>query len=226
MTLYFFSSLNFALSVFMAKDKEPKRLCRCGCGNMISARAERRHRDGQVSGRIAAAQKSQTKSSIALGHLTQSIKSKSTSTSTSANIASSSRHVNDGIEQNFIRLPSPMDVSSDDTPILPDVEPDVQPDVLVTEETATAVPNGSVDNARAFVWTKWRAQRRKATVSDEEDNEDLTFHEDSDSEDELVGPVLPEDDEDSVDDSQSVDDRIEAEWEKEWAEMGLFYILH
>ena len=40
------------------KVKEPKRLCRCGCGKILSARAERRHRDGQLPPRLAAIQSS------------------------------------------------------------------------------------------------------------------------------------------------------------------------
>jgi hypothetical protein len=134
-----------------------------------------------------------------------------------ANVASSSRRV--------IRNPSPMDVYSDDTPILPDVEPEVLVPETVTSgnlKPATAGVNGSIDNARAAVLTEWRAKRQKATVSDEEDNdsEENSLRGNLDSDDESVGHVLPEDDEDSVDDSQSVDDRIEAEWEMEWAEMG------
>jgi hypothetical protein len=37
---------------------------------------------------------------------------------------------------------------------------------------------------------------------------------------------MPEDDDNSEPDFQSVEDRIEAEWEKEWTEMGVFHFLH
>lgn len=50
----------------MAKQKEPKCLCCCRCGKMLSARTECHHHDGQVPPHIAAIQQSQ-------GHHTQPI---------------------------------------------------------------------------------------------------------------------------------------------------------
>jgi hypothetical protein len=45
------------------------------------------------------------------------------------------------------------------------------------------------------------------------------------SDEELPGLITPEDDEDedldNEHDYQSVDDQVEVEWEKEWAEMGV-----
>jgi hypothetical protein len=100
-----------------------------------------------------------------------------------------------------------------------------------TTATNPAV-NTSVKNARAAVWTDWRARRDKATISDDEDidlddgSAHNSNHENSDDE-EVDGLIMPEDDEDSDNeyDSQSVDDQIEAEWEREWAEMGALYFL-
>jgi hypothetical protein len=83
----------------------------------------------------------------------------------------------------------------------------------------------AVNNARAAVWTEWRAHRERASVTDDEEDETTrdrdSGHEDSDED--LPGLVMPEDDEDS--DNESVDDRIEAEWEKEWTELGVFYFI-
>jgi hypothetical protein len=226
--------LNFIFTSFMAKDhKEPKRLCRCGCDKWLSARAERRHRDGQVPPRIAAVQKSQSKVAAELGHLPQSINLKTvTSTAASARTLShvnTSGHRQDdiGMDENIDRVPSPMDFSLDDAAILQDAELGVAvPDEIVmtaSTESATPALNSSVDNARATVWSEWRPQREKVSEDEEDENSADSGHENSD--DELVGLVMPEDDDDSEPDSQSVEDRIEAEWEKEWTEMGVFHFL-
>ena len=108
-----------------------------------------------------------------------------------------------------------MDVSSDDLAILPEIP--------ILEYTVIDGPlvNTSVDDAKDVVWTEWRSKRENAAVSDDEDYESKRDSTHEDSDDDLEGLVEPEDDEDSEADSQSVDDRIEAEWEKEWAEMGV-----
>ena len=128
-----------------------------------------------------------------------------------------------------------MDIASDsDAAILQDVEPEVPvmvPEETVMTRTATtgiAAVNSSVKNARAAVWTEWQARQENATVSDNEEDENTQddgheiFYSDDD---ELDGLVMPEYDEDNEYDSQSVDDQIEAEWEKEWAELGMLYLL-
>jgi hypothetical protein len=216
----------------MGKDQEPKRLCRCGCGKMLSARAERRHRDGQVPPRIAAVQKNQTKVSAVPTHLIHSIKSPAQATSTAPHIASSSHQVktsgqrqDDDIDMDHHSAASgfstPNDNSFDDDGDLPNLEPDtpVAEDTVMTAsiEPATAViqDNRSVSNARAAVWTEWRARREKVTLSDDEENENTPHGSPENSEDDLLS-----DDEDSELDCHSVDDEIEAEWEKERAEMG------
>ena len=205
----------------MAKDKEPKRLCRCGCGKLLSARAERRHRDGKVPPRIAAVQKKQSKVLAGPPHLIHSIKSTATSTA-GAQVAGGSNHVNAfnpreeddsniDMEQDFSGVLSPMDIILDDDP--------VPPTPVLGPPTAVLQDNISVSKAKAAVWTDWRAQRENVAISDDEDGG-------------LPGLAMPENDEgsdpdedgevdeDSEPDSQSVDDDIEAEWEKEWAEMG------
>ena len=70
----------------MPKKKEVKRLCRCGCDKMLSARAERRHREGKVPPRIAAVhwQKPQKKVSSGIPHLSQPIKTVATTSEASA----------------------------------------------------------------------------------------------------------------------------------------------
>ena len=150
----------------MAKDKEPKRLCRCGCGKWISARAERRHRDGQVPPRIAAVQKSKSKVSAGLAHLSKitasaNVTSTPPRTSHHHNVnTSDSEHRRDNIsmEEDSDRVPSPMDYQSDNGA---GIEP----------TTNTPVLNTSVNNARAAVWNNWRPQRKKATDSDDEEKE-------------------------------------------------------
>ena len=102
---------------------------------------------------------------------------------------------------------SPMDVREDTTDFL-DVEAGLdEPDIV------SAAINGSVANAKAAVWAEWRMERG-AVSDDESEDEDGDIHESSED-------GLTEDEDDIVeDDNQSVDDRIEAEWENEWAEMG------
>ena len=116
-------------------------------------------------------------------------------------------------------------VFSDDVPIFPEVpEPEDSMTIAYDNELATTTAvNTSVEKARAAVWSEWRAQRENGNgLDDEEDNNpEDSSHEKSDEEE--VGLVDPEDDADSVDECNSVDDQIEAEWEKEWAEMGALY---
>ena len=201
----------------MAKEKEPKRLCRCGCGKMLSARAERRHRDGQVPPRIAAVQRNQSRVSRFETH-------ESTVTFT---VASSSHQVRTSGHGQDDNIDIDVDMlDSEHQPASPfdncfDAEAMVSEETIIAacDEPATVQVNISVGKAKAAVWTEWRARRENATVSDDED-------------DDLPGLVTPEDDEDddpdedseldgdSEPDYQSVDDHIEAEWEKEWAEMG------
>ena len=187
---------------------------------MLSARAERRHRDGKVPPRIAAVQKKESRHEGASGL---------------------GRNSRDDISmaKNPDRVPSPMETTLDGdycdyaaiSQELPAAfEHDNETFPVATVEPATSSFDTSVDNARAAVWTEWRPQRENRTVSDDEqeDNTQDSGHDSADSDDELVGLVMPEDDEDSHDsehDSQSVNDRIEAEWEKEWAEMGVLYFL-
>ena len=205
----------------MPKKKEAKRLCRCGCDKMLSARAERRHREGKVPPRIAAVRKPQKKVSSGIPHHSQPIMTDAATTSDA-----SATHA----EEDFNRVPSPMSVFSDDVPILPEF-PEPEDDMTIAnnnEPVTTAAVNTSVEKARAAVWSEWRAQREIEGVSDdEEDNngnpEDIP-HEYSD--DEQVGLGDAEDEGDSDDECNSVDDQIEAEWEKQWAEMGAlnFYV--
>jgi len=180
----------------MAKQKEAKRLCRCGCGKMLSARTERRHRDGQVPPRIAAIQQSQSHISKS-GRCTRPIKKTQDSSMDSDN--------------SDTNMPSLMDTRND-TPTFPDVEV-TGPEF---DEPAVAFPtavNGSIVNARAAVWAEWRTGR--GAVSDDEIEEEEHDSGNECSEDELLGL------EDDEVDTQSVDDRIEAEWEKEWADIGV-----
>ena len=206
-------------SVFMAKDKEPKRLCCCGCGKLLSARAECRHHDGKVPPRIAAVQKNQSKVLAGPPHLIHSIKSMATSTA-AAQAAGGSNHINAfnpreeddiNMEQDFFRVSSPMDIILDDDPVPP--TPVLRPPTVVLQD------NISVSKAKAAVWTDWRAQRENVAISDDEDGglPRLAMTEDDEDSDPDEDREV---DEDSEPDSQSVDDDIEAEWEKEWAEMG------
>jgi hypothetical protein len=212
----FSTPLDQPLSVFMPKEKEPKRQCRCGCGKMLSARAERRHRDGQVPPRIAAVQPTAARAGSPSRHL-----------NTSEHRHRQDRHdISLDEEPGGLGLPTPMDFLSDDDAILQDLEPDI----VVPEETvatgsiqpAAPAVNPSVINAQAAALSNWRKQR-KAPVSDDEDDEN-SQHSGVQLEDSDDKRQMPEDDEDSEDDSNSVDDRIEAEWEKEWAEMGKFNV--
>ena len=200
----------------MAKEKEPKCLCWCGCGKMLSEGAEHCHRDGKVPPCIAAVQKSQTRVKAGI--------SKLQSFNRTASLTSTAAQEDIGMDENSNRVPSP--ISDSNAAILQDLEPEVP--VMVPEETMmtqTAI-NPSVKNARAAVWTEWQAQRENATVLNDEEDENTQDdgHKNSDD-DELDGLVMPEDDEDNEYDSQSVDDWIEAEWEKEWAELGVLYLL-
>jgi hypothetical protein len=214
----------------MAKDKEPKRLCRCGCGKMLSARAERRHRDGQVPPRIAAAQMSQRQAAAGLGRLTESIKKTSRDVKVPASGHEQEDMSMDDEIFNRLRVPSPMDFASEDvaTGILQEDVHEAparrESPTIATIEPATAALSNSVANARAAVWTDWRAQREGVTVSSDEELADSSGEL---SEEELPGLITPEDDEDedldNEHDYQSVDDQVEVEWEKEWAEMGVLY---
>ena len=208
----------------MPKKKEAKRLCRCGCGKMLSARAERRHREGKVPPRIAAVhwQKPQKKVSSGIPHLSQLIKTVATTSEASATRA----------DEDFNWVPSPMSVFSDNEPILPEF-PEPEDNIMMTtannnEPVTTATVNTSVEKARAAVWSEWRAQRENEDVSDDEEDNNINPEDSShkNSDDEQVGLVDAEDDGDSEDECNSVDDQIEAEWEKQWAEMGAlnFYV--
>jgi hypothetical protein len=192
----------------MTKVKEPKRLCRCGCGKMLSARAERRHRDGQVPPRIAAIQNSQSKVTKHGGRVSQSFEKIITSSTSHHARAASEEQEDASMDESSYRAPSPMDIALDDTGTLLDVERE------------SAELDDAVVNAKAAVLAEWRTER--AVVSDDEDASEVQDSSHESSEDELPG--LVEDDEveeDEEEDSQSVDDRVEAEWEKEWAEMGM-----
>ena len=233
--MVFYLSDRRPLLVVMVKEKEPKRLCRCGCGKMLSARAEHRHRDGEVPPRIAAVQGNQRQLTGVERHLSQSIKRTVVST-----VASSSHQVetSDHLHDDNIDIDM-LDSEHHSMPSASPFDNSFGPNVTVPEETiiadgvepatATIHVNRSVGRAKAAVWTEWRARRENATVSD--DDED-------DEDNDLPGLVIPEDDEDSDSDEdsepdeecqpdyQSVDDQIEAEWENEWAEMGQFLFFH
>jgi hypothetical protein len=188
----------------MTKVKEPKRLCRCGCGKMLSARAERRHRDGQVPPRIAAIQNSQSNVTKHGGRISQSNERIITSSASRHTRAASEEQEDVSMSEGSYRAPSPMDIPLDDTGSLPDVE------------RKSAELEDAVVHAKAAVWAEWRTER--AVVSDDDDASEV---QDESSEDELPGLVEDDEVEDDEEDSQSVDDRVEAEWEKEWAEMGV-----
>ena len=118
------------------------------------------------------------------------------------------------------RVPSPMDNHEVPAPGEPAMSTAIEP------ATAHAAVNKSVANAWATVWTEWRAQREGVTLtSDEEDaNSSCKIFDE-----EQPGLIMPEDDEDEDSDDehdyQSVDDQVEVEWEKEWAEMGVLYVV-
>ena len=233
--MVFYLSDRRPLLVVMVKEKEPKRLCHCGCGKMLSARAEHHHRDGEVPPRIAAVQGNQRQLTGVERHLSQSIKRTVVST-----VASSSHQVetSDHLHDDNIDIDM-LDSEHHSMPSASPFDNSFGPNVTVPEETiiadgvepatATIHVNRSVGRAKAAVWTEWRARRENATVSD--DDED-------DEDNDLPGLVIPEDDEDSDSDEdsepdeecqpdyQSVDDQIEAEWENEWAEMGQFLFFH
>ena len=114
------------------------------------------------------------------------------------------------------RAPSLMDISLDNTAPLQDVESD------------SAELEDTVANAKAALLAEWQTNR--AVISDDEDAEEVQDSGHESSEEELPG--LIDDDEDSdeeeeeEEDSRSVDDRVEAEWEKEWAEIGVSLQIH
>ena len=76
----------------MAKEKEPKHLCQCGCGKMLSAQAECCHSDGKVLPRIVAVQKSQTRVKVGI--------SKSRSFNRTASLASTAAQEDIGMNEN------------------------------------------------------------------------------------------------------------------------------
>ena len=172
--------------------------------------SECHHHDGKVPPCIAVVQKKQSKLEVVPAVL--------------------GRQDNISMDKISDQAPSQIEITSDHdyAMISQDFEPNDKTLMVATIELepATANFNTSLNNARATVWTEWRPQREKRTDSDDEqeDNSQKSSHEDLD--DELVGMVMPEDDKDSENDSHSVDDLIEAEWEKEWAEMGVLYFLH
>ena len=196
----------------MAKQKEPKRLCCCGCEKMLSARAERCHREGQVPPRIAAVQRNQSKVSRLERHLSQSINKTvmSTVASTSHQVNTSGLRQDEFIDIDMSDLEHHLGQSPPASPFTNLFIPDsMVPDgtvitASVKPATAAIQVNRSVGKAKAALWTEWRAQRENVTVSDEEED------------DELPGILFPEDDEDSDHDEdsepdyQAVDDDIEA----------------
>jgi hypothetical protein len=171
---------------------------------MLSARAERRHRDGQVPPRIAAVRSSKKTVRATMtvsGHEQEDISMDGSGNSNRGASPSDYAAIEPATAAVDNRGPSPMDHPLD----YPTIGP------------ATA----AVNNARAAVLTEWRAHRERASVSDDEEDETTRDSGHEDSDEDLPGLIMPEDDEDS--DNESVDDRIEAEWEKEWAELGVFY---
>ena len=199
----------------MTKVKEPKRLCRCGCGKMLSTRAERRHRDGQVPPRIAAIQNSQSKAPKHIDRLTQPLdKTIGSSASYHARAASAAQE-DVSMGEGSYRAPSPMDISLDDTAPLQDVESD-----------HSAELEDAVANAKAALLAEWQTNR--AVISDDEDADEVQDSGHESSEEELPGLIDDDDEEEEEDeDSRSVDDdRVEAEWQKEWAEMGVSLRIH
>jgi len=196
----------------MTKVKEPKRLCHCGCGKMLSACTERHHRDGQVPPCIAAIQNSQSKAPKHIDHLTQSL-DKTIGSSASYHARAASEEQEDvSMGEGSYRAPSPMDISLDDTAPVQDVESD------------SAELEDAVANAKAALLAEWRTNR--AVVLDDEDADEVQDSSHKSLEEELPGLVDDDDDdeeeeEEEEEDSRSVDDRVEAEWEKEWAKMGV-----
>ena len=180
----------------MAKQKEPKRLCCCGCGKMLSARAERRHRDGQVPPRIAAIQQGQSRH-------TQPIK----------------KPEEFSMDEGSDRVPSPMD-TADDTLAFLDVEADPEPKEL---GIFPAPINDSVVSARAAVCTEWRTDTRGAVSDDESEEEECDSSHES-SEDEFSGLEDDEDDTQSVDDR--IEAEWEKEWAEMGASFRLSYTLY
>lgn len=201
---YLLSHLMVKIFSFM---KEPKHLCRCGCGKMLSARTERRHRDGQVPPRIAAIQQSQSKVTKSIGRRTQPIKK----------LEDSEPSI---MDEGSDRAPSPMDTRCDDSELY---EPAILFPAAVNDSESQAVAN-----ARAAVLAEWRMDRGAVSDSDDDSGEEKDYESSHlESEEELPGLEDGESaDSESEDDTQSVDNRIEAEWEKEWAEMGTSFQLY
>jgi hypothetical protein len=112
------------------------------------------------------------------------------------------------------RVPSPMDTADDTIAFLDDVEVDPELGDPATFPAPRPV-NDSVVNATVAVFAEWRTDTRGAVSDDESEEEECESNHEG-SENECSGL----EDDDVYDDAQSVADRIEAEWEKEWAEMG------
>lgn len=126
------------------------------------------------------------------------------------------------MDEGFDREPSPMNTRCDAFRFL-DVEANTKQSELDEPPIFPAAVNGSesqaVINARAAVLAEWRIDSGAVSESDDESGKEKDY-ESSHSESEEELPGLEDDGSESEDDTQSVDDQIEAEWEKEWAEMG------
>ena len=184
---------------------------------MLSARTERCHHDGQVPPRIAAIQNSQSKALKHIDCLTQPLDKTIGSSASYYARAASAAQEDVSMGEGSYRAPSLMDISLDDTAPLQDVESD------------SAELEDAVANAKVALLAEWQTNR--AVILDDEDVDEVQDSSHESSEEELPG--LIDDDEDSDEeeeeedeDSRSVDDRVEAEWEKEWAEMGVSLWIH
>ena len=110
-----------------------------------------------------------------------------------------------------------------DTIAFPNIDANPGPKLQVNEPAifpAAGNASDSVVNARVAVWAVWRTDRGADSDESKSKLEEEEYDHSADSEsleDEFPGL------EDDEDDTQSVDDRIEAEWEKEWAEIGALF---
>jgi hypothetical protein len=212
--------------------KEPKRICRCGCGKYVSARTELRHRNGKAPTRIQAAQDRGRAALRLAKSLTKSVTSKAGQAlkSTLTNISDCASHVSSSIsgteesrshddnqtEDFFAGDENLLHNNSIASRIEGESTSAMNVDLMHDSESAVG-PVPAVLDAQNAARDNW--QHRRATVTDvldeEEGGQDEGDEDDSgDGLSDLDVPVI------EGSDTSSIEDVIDAEWEKEWAQLG------
>lgn len=199
----------------------PKRQCRCGCRKEVSARTELRHRSGQAPARIRAAQIRTDAARTLAKHIRKTV---SSTASHASGIIQAAVSTLTGRPQQTGESTSLQHVEYPDNGLCGPEDEDFDMASAMSVDRPHSPPPGPAEfgppsdqagfqNGDSWAPPLWQPARM-ADESDSEDEEEGGYDEgDSSSED-----LFPLGDDD--DDSSSIGDEIEAEWEKEWAELG------